>query len=530
AMILREQPRWSRGELRGLLRALCRDGFFESEREIVARCLRVASEARPEPRLDHVAVVTRDRPEQLRGWLQSVCALPRGADRAVTVTVCDDSPDRAARRRLRSMLAALASDSGLRVRYVGLEEKRAFCVALSELEAVPMEVVEAALFDVRGFGRSTGGNRNALSLAHQGQRVLSMDDDTQLRLARTPSSRDVVALDGRSCPLATWFFGQRQDALDGVRFEEVDPMALFGSAFGALPGLLKNGCDVTHASQAMVRRLEAGQGHVVAVSAGVVGDSGVGDPTPWLCLPEGPTRRRLLRARATYEAAFTHKEVVRGATSLAVSDQPFLMAPALALDLGCLLPPFPTTVRNQDGVFGYALRRVMDDGYVAHLPWVVAHLPPSRRYPPCGPGYSLDAMLIGALATATSVGSPAERLEILGAHLCDLAAWSDRRLRAWLERDRQRRIGHRVRLLEERLAEHQERPRRWAADVRRQIEASLEFLVDGPRLPATGPADRALAMCRRVLADYGLVLRWWPRIVAATARLAERGHAMAREP
>jgi hypothetical protein len=524
--ILRQQPRWDLPELLQLLVDLVEEGWFESEREVLQRCLRARCDPSPTAVIDHVGVVTCDRPEWLARWLGSVASACRAHRRRPTITVCDDSSDAAKRKAQRATLAALAHRHGLPVHYAGLEEKRAFCAALVRRGGIPAQVVDNALFDVHGFGLSTGANRNALSLAHVGKPMLSMDDDTLMRWSRTPSARDVVALDGRSCPMQTWFFERRQDARDAVTVEDVDPLALFEDVLGQpAPALVADGCDVTHASRSMVRSLAAGDGSVVAVSAGVVGDSGVGDPTPWLALPPGAERRRLLSSRAIYEAAFTSKEVVRGAACLSLSDKPFLMAPAVALDLRRMLPPFPPTGRNQDGVFAFALRATIDDGYIAHLPWACAHEPAPRRYPACGPGFSLDAMLLGALGSGSGAmyGSPCERIVALGAHLQGLGSMKKSRLEEWLEHERGARIAARVRLLEERLVAFDERPRRWAEDVKRQIAAALEFLVNGCRLPVMGPEGPALATCRRALDSYGEVLTWWPQIVAATAQLAEEG-------
>jgi hypothetical protein len=96
------------------------------------------------------------------------------------------------------VLSRLARDRGVDIAYAGADEKRALAAALAGDGAIPPDVIEFALFDPEGCGRSTGTNRNAQLLYGAGQLFVSVDG-----LTRGASRYLIDRLRARQTPLRT---------------------------------------------------------------------------------------------------------------------------------------------------------------------------------------------------------------------------------------------------------------------------------------------------------------------------------------
>jgi hypothetical protein len=216
--------------------------------------------------------------------------------------------------------------------------------------------------------------------------------------------------------------------------------------------------------------------------------------------------------------------------------------------------------RYEDGVFRIALRTCFPDGYVAHLPWAMAHeAEAGRRWARDDVVATARWLRTGELlvhcvrAYAPPPGAgPEARLRGLGVHLVALGALSAADFRAFVRArvvpQKDRYLAH----LEGLVCEYDGAPRYWADDVRRHVaamRAALEtdaFFVPrdlvvspqaaGPEgryhvVPEPGPDERSLdeaqALAQRLVQGYGRLLAAWPDLVAATRALRARGVELA---
>ena len=282
----------------------------------------------------------------------------------------------------------------------------------------------------------------------------------------------------------------------------------------------------------MRERLWLHGGRVLATSAGVVGDSGMGS-TAYLALPPD-SQARLIRSEQDYTAAVINRQILRAPRRTTITRGTFCAGASLGLDNRVLLPPFIPIQRNSDGLFARTLLRCFRDAYKGYLPWAVLHdpLPPRTQ--------SLE----GALADATRIrlthilrslivpalftqsGDPARDLRRLGDELVEIASQqpSD--------------FHHTVKALVvrssalyldgiERAAKAAPGPefytRRQKAHWQQLSKAMTtdEYFI--PRDLTGGAPDEARQAAQRVVLQFGQVLRAWPAIIDVAKKLRSRG-------
>ena len=85
----------------------------------------------------------------------------------------------------RAALGALGPEAA-GIRYSGLRDRVDFAKRLRRASGVSPQLIEFALFDPLGVGRSVGAARNQALLQGAGQRTLCVDDDVLPRAAQHP--------------------------------------------------------------------------------------------------------------------------------------------------------------------------------------------------------------------------------------------------------------------------------------------------------------------------------------------------------
>jgi len=534
------------GPIARRLGRLARAGLLISYDALLDRC-RQAADATADPvRIASVGVVTRNRPDALERGLTSYIENTRRHSRRVEFTVMDDSEQPGPRAATRERLGTLASRYGVSIAYAGSEEKTRFATTLAREAGAPPSVIQFALFDPERCGRTIGANHNAHQLHAVGDAFFSADDDTVCRIAASPEAVDELTCVSQHDPREFWFFGEREAALESVRFVDADLLAIHER----LLGRHVSSCvadwsttaepDFDGASARFVRRLAAGQGRVLVTMNGLVGDSGMGSPRNFLLL-SGASRERLLRSESVYRTAFTSREVLRAVSRPCISDGTFCMTTFLGVDNRALLPPFFPVQRNTDGMFGTTLASCVDDGYFGFLPWVLVHSPLEPR------AFSPDDFWGNASAASTAdviracvrsmefgpgLTEPADRMRTLGQHLRRLGALPWPEFEEFLRGQLWRWQSAHLSLLDDRLRNDGDGPKFWVEDVRRvltTLQQSLptpEYMV--PRdLVGARSADEARELLLRLLRSFGELLGWWPDLVQSAKALRARGQRLA---
>jgi hypothetical protein len=530
------------------LEMLAREGLLISEEDLIAGCMAARTKAHPGGwpllSLSTVSVVTADRVASLQRCLSSYVKNAQTHERRSTYLVLDDARTAAARTATQQMLSALARDRDADIVYAGADEKRALAAALTADGEIPSDVVDFALFDPEGCGRSTGANHNAQLLYTAGEAFLSVDDDSTARLGQIAGAEPGLALSSEYQAPATKFFPDRAHAVRAFSFGDGDVVAIHER----LIGLPVRACirDLSSANTLRVDQLGSGlerwisqaRARVLVTQTGLVGDAGTPN-LPALSRLTGESWARFVATESGYRDAMRGREMMRGRTRLTITDNPFLSTgPAIAIDGRKLLPPFFPVLRNSDGIFGLTLRTTVDGACIAHLPWALEHAPEEHRTIEADAPTSLATRCVmHEIITAAIHSLPtipggrvdiASRITALGRHLRSVGSLESRAflefVRPWVWRAKSASIA----ALEEDLAEHDHQPSYWATDVRRYIETLREalaadaYFVPGD-LPPSRSHEESIELTRRLVQRFGDVLTWWPAIVKRARRLRAEG-------
>jgi hypothetical protein len=526
---------------RAQLETFARDGLLVEEASLRARCLAALHPDEEPNSISTVSVVTADRVASLERCLSSYIDNAKSHQRTFEFLVMDDARTADARAATQRMLRTLAHDRGVEIAFAGAEEKRALAAALARDGETPPDVIEFALFDPEGCGRSTGANHNAQLLYGAGQLFISVDDDTTARLAAAPGAKGGISLSSEYQSQPTWFFADRARALDATAFGDHDAVAIHEQVLGrtasaCLSELNPASLAVDRLGAMLLRQIESGRGLVLVTQTGLVGDAASAYP-PALSHLSGESWDRLVANEPNYRDAMRSREIVRGIAQLTITDNAALSTgPAIALDARELLPPFFPVQRNTDGIFGVTLRTTIEGGCIAHLPWTLEHAPADARIIAgdaltrfAGRSRLQDIVLasihsLPAIAAGGGGLDAATRMTALGEHLRALGSLENRDfltfLRPWVWRIK----GSFIAALEEDLAAHGNQPVYWATDVQRFVESLREAMAtDAYFVPEDLPSDRSdeegIHLARRLVGRFGDLLEWWPAIF-------ERGRAL----
>jgi hypothetical protein len=206
----------------------------------------------------------------------------------------------------------------------------------------------------------TGTNRNALLLTLMDKHFLCVDDDVVCKFADMKENigEDAV-FDPRLRSLISIFFNDRDECYHAVSYDEDPPLVDFLSA---------------HKKLLDWHKIDPGSGKVVATVSGIHGDSGFGSPRS-LFLSK-------INQLELYENAIKNRLILRYTSIPVATDNPRFQAVCTGFDNTMMLPPFLPIGRNQDGVFGVAIKACLPRALIGHVPWVIRHDPvPAREYP-----------------------------------------------------------------------------------------------------------------------------------------------------
>ncbi len=508
-------------------------GLLVSQHEVLSQA-RAAAEAdrTSTPRLDRVAVITSDRPASLGACLRSYRQRYGGE---LELVVFDDSTDAAVCAENRRV----AETAGGRILYAGENEKRQFVTELSARAGVERDVVGAALTDFDGCSFHCGANRNAVLLDAAGGAVLMIDDDTTARAAKTIGAEGTLSLSSRYDPWSLHFFTDVGKALTAANWENEDLLAWHSRFLGRSPALCafdraagtetlpldadRGAVDLNEADGGLIAAFSRGRGRVVATSAGVAGDSGMGLPLYFLTL-QGAARERLLENYEVYRAT---RAVHRAAPGPTVSNSDLFMGAHVGFDVRDTIPPFPPVLRNSDGVFGALLRTCMPESYLAFLPWLVEHAPPETR----PADFEQVLRSIGRIRAndvirdvahgyepAPGVTESAVRLAALGQYLIGLAAMKYGDFDAFVRYQIVAQVGRRIEGLTRAVDRYGGQPEGWAKDCVDVATEGLRGLTEDEIAVADTLGETAMDRTRyfqRLVGRFGRIIEAWPALLKA---------------
>lgn len=507
-------------------------GLLVSQHTVLSRARTAAeSDKSSAPTLDRVAVITSDRPASLATCLRSYRE-QYGAE--LELVVFDDSTNTAASAENRRVV----EKAGGRILYAGENEKRQFVTELSARAGIDREIVGASLTDFAGSTFHCGANRNAVLLDTAGNAVLMIDDDTTARATNPVDAGDVLHLSSRYDPWSVHFFSDVDTALGAAKWESVDLLDWHRRFLGRSPSvcafraamndaLLREAdsaaVDLNDADSALIDAFSRGRGRVVATSAGVAGDSGMGLPLYFLTM-QGAVRDELID---NYEVYRSTRGVHRGASQVTISNSELFMGAHVAFDVRDVVPPFPPVLRNSDGVFGALLRTCMPQFYLGFLPWLVEHAPPETRAADFGQvlgsigrvrANDVISDLARAFEPAPGVTAPAVRLGAFGGYLIGLGAMPFGDFDAFIRYQIVARVGNRIEALTRAVDRYGGRPDAWAKDCVEVAAEGLRALTEDEIGVVDTLGETPIERTRdfqRLIGRFGRIIEAWPALLAA---------------
>lgn len=502
----------------------------------------------PAPRIDTLAVPTRDRPDALRRCLVSYLDNAGRHSRTLRVVVGDDGADET-RARVRTVMREIGAAHHAAMEYLGPGERRTFARDLARRAGADEALVAKSLaVDVDTHLSTSGGIRNALLLAASGSAALMVDDDTIGRPARPRSASDTPVIRGRAplrvaCALRTVRDSHRAgDALEAIdvdicaqheRFLGRSLVDCAREAWGVSPRAL----DETSAADWQQARDQ--RRRVRVTLSGLIGDCGWGSPAEYLLSGAD----WIAGADAPYRELVQRRTVVRCAGQpILASDVSDFMTTFFGVDLTDVCPPFVPVARGADHVWATLLGMAGRAAF-AHLPFTLAHEPSgSRRFWPGEITRSAAGTdLSGLIAALARHGEPPASCASDAAPAA-LVTWGSA-LRRIAEGPHARFVRHAqaavFRATSETIAAcerlHDTSPDaapEWREDLahytrmRREglgradywLPLDVRFGVD---------ASDAAAATQQLILDYARLLEVWPALLAAARELGTSG---ARDP
>ena len=504
-------------------------GLMVRRSSFVEQCSSVSHGAPPTP-IETIGLTTRNRPQALERALRSYAENAHQYGRTVGFVIVDDARAEVEEEPNRELVEQIRGELGVRVRYLGRSERRAFCEKLCKESGLERELVEFCLFGDPLAGVTTGAARNTLLLANAGRPYILVDDDSVCRVAATPDREDGLAISSRTYPTEFWYFRNRDETLAQASLEDVDFLGLHETLLGWEVGrkAAEVELDFSAADPSFERLLRTSPVRIRGTMAGILGDSGVSSSAYLFSNPN--SLKRLLVSEEFYLEAVSSRQVLRAVSKTTVAQALSCMAGNLGLDSSELLPPFIPLQRNSDGLFARLLKSSFPRACLGYLPCAALHDPLETRT------QSLEqvsddltrirfADIVGALIPTGSPSSsdPEAALFKLGQEFVDLASGS--------AKDFEQRIRPPV-LEAQALRLHRKTPEgdrdlpRFYADLRERHRKIVRdsmgkpgYLIPRDLLQAGLDEDAARQFSQQAIHKFGRLLRSWPRVWRAALRI-----------
>jgi hypothetical protein len=525
------------------LKDFLNEGFLVFKNDILKR-IQDFSKRMDTKSISSVCFPTRNRIESLKRGLSSFVENTQRFGRTVNFIVADNSEAPDTRKKYREALGDLKNRYGAKISYAGLEEKKEFARQLVARD-LPPHVVHFALFGLEETGYGSGANRNSLLLAAAGEAVLMTDDDTVCKLTHAPGAGKALTFLSGQDPAEHCFYPDQDTLLKTVPFVEEDILSIHEQFLGKDLGtcLSHSQPNFDRASASFLRKLASEGGNILVTQTGIIGDSGSGSPTALLSLT-GESRNRFLRSEQDYRRTVMNRLELSKANFPSVTDADFCMTTSLGLDLGNLLPPFLPVHRNSDGIFGVALRNCFRNGFIAHLPWAVLHLPldEARSFLPeniwdTPVDFQIDEIISQSIRLSNAPDSQMNgeaMLKKIGKNLMRLGALE---LRDFANVLTSRMLNSRkfyIDYLQNSLKIYKAEPSYWAEDVRKRVGKIMSTLEKGEDLSGSIHSESgrrpeiSWVYRQNLVKRFGELFYHWPEMINAVRLLREQGQGIAQ--
>jgi amino acid adenylation domain-containing protein len=479
------------------------------------------------PLIDAIGFPSSGRSGLLDQAIRSYAANLLNHGRSVDIVVASDPADAAQERSYRAMLAGVARDTGLPVRYAGPAEKRAYLDRLARETGVDGALLTWAISDDWRSGNAYGANRNALLLDGAGSLILSFDDDTVARPLLPRDPRPGVALQTERRVSEIRLLSGGAEEADFTFEAPVDLVGAHQGILGRPVGAIlretggPQGADGARAEPANLGDSETAR--VVATYHGWSGDSGWASSAEVRFLT-GTAWDWVTRSEEAYWEALEAPMLVRYTSRPILSRAPEFFVVGGGFDARADLPPFLPRFRREDVLYGATLARGLPGGFVVHLPVAIGHGRPR------GVGTTGQELIDVAEIVETVLEQIPENggWAAIGAGLTE-TGWLPpdefrTRIGGWLIRRTERELG----ALDQRIRQcppdraYWARDARAAADILRgRLQSSEDLLPRRAfRAASAGDAQRTL---QGFLTDLGRLFTTWPQVMAAAAALRIQG-------
>ncbi len=487
-----------------------------------------------------VGIPTRDRTGCLRRGLASYIENIQHHGRTTNFVVVDDASSAETQEQNRRVLRKLKKRYGANLFYAHRQQRAHFAERLAGQADIPQEVVRFALLGDERCEATYGATRNALLLHTAGERCLQVDDDTICAVAAAPGAQAGLALTSNPEVPESWFFGEAGEALDAVSFTDEDFLSVHEAFLGkplhrCINAHTEGDLHVDDFDAHFLRNMQVPEARVAVSFAGAVGDSGMRTNVPRV-FSRDATYERLVDTAQTYQTNVNTRHLLRAASRPSITNGASCMTMNIGLDNRSLLPPFMPVGRNEDGIFGAALRMCFQQAYRAYLPYVVRHAPPERRshnaheirFEFFNANDILVRLMLSTEGWPRTDGAPA--LQALGRYLKDIGALSRAAFVDFAGGVCRQAVGHQVSHVQRLLAEDRVAPAYWVEDVQRFLATAQEAVTqENLCVPVDleGNPHERLALLQDLISQFGALLICWPTLVEAARELRDRGQLLA---
>lgn len=470
-----------------IMQSLNERGLLTEDRQFLDR---LAAEPQVEQApLKSVFVRACDRPAQLERLFGSLADYERRFRAGRRYVVIDDSTTADAANRHRDIVREFARTTGCKLTYLGNAEQQRLVqrltAALPQAAALIPDLLTRPSADDRRFG---GGRAwNIALLLSAGGRMVLLDDDQVLPLRRHDSAVGGLNPNPSANAFAR-FFRNTEEALTAGEEVDGDPFELHleaaGQSIGALTANERYRIDRTALRGLSLGRLGELRdgGVVIATMQGTTGSSRT-ESGMWMYQLDTDSRADMTRDRDAYLRNVEARSLWYGYEQARVT--PTATFTPFMLDNSSMLPCTNPLGRGEDGLFSVVTRLTRPESLVLELPVAIGHLQETARtrsdktvaaHTPRFNHYVCD--FIQRQLPDFHSSDPGQRLGLLGSHLRDVAAGSqksrERQLQEYLSFVR----ADVIERVQQQYEQASDAPIYWQADARLIIESNGRALMN----------------------------------------------------
>ncbi len=495
-----------------------------------------------ESQISTIGILTKNRSESLEKCLGSILANAKtykAESKNLRFLIVDDSTESRFIEQNRSILTKLQNDYNFNIEYLGFEEKRVWCQALSKRAIIPYEVLEFAILNPFHWSRSTGANRNSLLLETINEHILSLDDDIVCWTTDGDATNE-VAICANDHFFETWFYKDHPSVFADALSRSIDIIGYHEELLGKSPAAhikrindTQITANIDEADADLIEKLSNQNATTAVTLNGVIGDAGINSTAPYFLLPP-KIRERLVRTEEEYRAYLGSYEVKKMVRSKVITNTPWsFQTYTIGFDNRKLLPPFFPLDYGQDTLFGIVLKECFSTYLIGHLPFAILHEPPEKKVITSN---HLEAIsLANLISSCINLFSPNlrhldgdEKLKALGKCLMDLGKYDSNKFQYLVHSSVLQGQGIFLEALETCLRYFRESPDFWAADLEEYLEKMKSFLINPDyiipeNIRTNRTPDEAKALLQEIVYRYGQLLFYWSDILSAAKQLKDEG-------